>query len=333
MTPTFRSLLPALALVLPATSAVAAEGVPLYVRNDNPFVAVYGFPHMMPVDLPPAGEGRASLNLNVANNSVGGDAGSESITLDGETWRLSFGYSRALTTDWGVEVELPYVRHTGGGFDGFIRDWHDLFGLSNTDRDQFVDGELQFQYVDDGVVRADITEAVGGLGDVRLGMVHRLWEGDGPRDQRLVGRFGVKLPTGDEQKYLGSGAADIYVSLDGVDQLTFSGWNMAYWVRAGVVFLGEGEIFADRQKDAVVFAGGGVGWSPWAPLELKGQMEIHSAYYDSALDQLGDVSTQVTAGGTLTLPDGWYLDAGVMEQFATDTLPDVIFHLALRQGF
>lgn len=315
------------------SSSFAAEAVPLYLRNDNPFIAVYGMPHPMAAALPPAGEARVSFNLNISNNSISASDAGEGIVLDAETWRWSLGYAHALNADWGFEAELPYVKHQGASLDGFIRNWHDLLGLSNSERDKFDDGAMDLRYIDNGVTRVALANDVGGLGDIRLGLVHRIWEGEAQRDQRLVGRIGVKLPTGDEQELLGSGATDLYASLDGVDQQTFSHWSLAYWTRIGILYLGEGDILADRQKDVVFFGGGGFGWSPWAPLELKAQLELQSAFYDSALEQLGDASTQITLGGSLRLAEGWYLDGGVVEQFVTDTTPDVIFHLALRQGF
>ena len=73
-------------------------------------------------------------------------------------------------------------------------------------------------------------------------------------------------------------------------------------------------------------------WLALEWLELKLQLDMHSAMYDSELKQLGS-SMQLLAGGTLHLPGDVLLDLGITEQVITDATPDVGFYLMLRHLF
>jgi len=61
-------------------------------------------------------------------------------------------------------------------------------------------------------------------------------------------------------------------------------------------------------------------------------MDLHTAFYDSELKQLGS-SMQLLAGGTARMPGNVLLDLGISEQLITDATPDVGFYLSLRHLF
>ncbi len=67
-------------------------------------------------------------------------------------------------------------------------------------------------------------------------------------------------------------------------------------------------------------------------LEIKAQLDMHSAFYNSTLDQLGS-AVQLIVGGTLYLPGELLLDLGISEQLSTDATPDVGFYLHLQHIF
>jgi hypothetical protein len=77
----------------------------------------------------------------------------------------------------------------------------------------------------------------------------------------------------------------------------------------------------------------GFGWQPLAHLALKLQFDGHTAFYNSAIDQLGDFSVQLLMGGTLGIPGDLLLDLAVSEDLIVGTAPDVVFHFGLRRLF
>jgi hypothetical protein len=68
-----------------------------------------------------------------------------------------------------------------------------------------------------------------------------------------------------------------------------------------------------------------VGFRALPSLELKAQIEGHTAVFDgSDLDYLGD-AVMLTVGGALHFGSGWRLDLGVSEDLAVESAPDVVF--------
>jgi hypothetical protein len=94
------------------------------------------------------------------------------------------------------------------------------------------------------------------------------------------------------------------------------------------LFLTNGDILPDRQRNLVGFATLGGGWRPWPCVIFKLQVDGHTAFFASDLPQLGE-SLLLTLGGTLDWGNT-SLDIGVGEDLIVDSAPDVVFHLALR---
>jgi len=90
---------------------------------------------------------------------------------------------------------------------------------------------------------ADATRSESGLGDVQLNLSHTLWD-YGTRFY-LLPSVGVKFPTADEDKRLGSGEADYWLRLSGM-------WGLSrtstFYVSGGYRWMGRSEDYplADR---------------------------------------------------------------------------------------
>jgi hypothetical protein len=90
-------------------------------------------------------------------------------------------------------------------------------------------------------------------------------------------------------------------------------------------WLGEGERLAARQRDFAWSALAGIGWRAWRGLELKAQLDAHSAVFDEAeLDFLGEAFV-LTFGGDYRFASGWQLDLAVSEDIAVESASDVVF--------
>src|SRR5690606_29732718 len=110
-------------------------------------------------------------------------------------------------------------------------------------------------------------------------------------------------------------------------------WGSAFagHANAGVLWLERGDVLGALQEDQVWFASAGVSWAAGDNWRLKAQLEAHTAFYDSALKELGDDSLQLVLGGSVRLTPRWLLDLAISEDLAVDTAPDVVFQLALRR--
>ncbi len=291
---------------------------PLAVRNLNPFAQVQGLPAWS-APLAERGGGFA-LSADLASHFTRSRRGDEAVSLDGETLRAALRWERQASNRWRIGAELPWLVHGGGVLDGFIEGWHEFFGLPSLGRDRVPRGRLRLTYRRAGRTRVDIRSARNGPGDLGLYAVHRI--------DRHALAVRLKLPTGEAGDLLGSGAPAL------------SAWWRGRWplprgalhAGAGGAWLGQGGVLPGRQRHRVAFGGVAAAWRVRPRLALKLQLDAHTALYRSALRELGDAVLQISAGGSIALGRGWYLDLAVVEdELRYDASPDVTFHLALRR--
>jgi hypothetical protein len=305
---------------------------PFTVRNQNPFILVYGLPGATSTDLLPMDESSLQLRLDSSNHSKTSDTPREQIILDGETYRTAMIYRRGLGDGWQVTVELPVIAHRSGIMDNFIESWHDTFGLSNGDRESWPKNRLLFNYTRDGVVEAEMTEGSTGVGDLQLQIARRLMASE--EGGRLALHASLKLPTGDAERFQGSGSTDLALWLSGAAPALFEQWRIGGYLQGGLLLLGEGNLLPDRQRSRVWFGGAGVHWRAWSWLMLKAQLDAHGSFYNSQLAQLGKRSVMLTVGGSIPLAqDAGAIDLAIGENLTTDTVPDFTLNIAYRHRF
>ncbi len=307
-------------------TVVAAEPVdtPFAVGNRNPLVQIHALPTPASGSLLAPGEIGWLVALEAANSYTVNSSGNEAIELDGETHRLDLGAAVGLGNGFEVGIALPLIQHGGGSLDSFIEDWHDLFGLPDGGRPQAPRDQLRYRYQRDGVTVLDFDDETGGIGDLQLSAAQSLWRSD---DSAGALRLTLILPTGDADRLTGSGAT-------GID-LAFSGsWRLGERWRStlGVALFRkeDGDLAGFEQRNNGWRAGASLGWQGWSWLQLRAQLDAHSALYKSDLVELGDDAVLLSLGGRVTLSRDWDLDLVVVEDLAIDTAPDVTLQIALR---
>jgi hypothetical protein len=314
-----------------ASFAPAMDLVPFSTTNQNPMTAVYGLPAAAPATVLAQGKTSAELRADIASSFTRDTRAGESILLDGETYRFTLALRRGIGERLEVGLEIPYVMHREGFLDSFIIDWHDFFQLPQGGRDSAPRNRLAYTYERDGRTLVDLSDGSEGLGDLRLTGAWQLWRRQGEEPRALALRASLKLPTGDEDRLLGSGSTDFALWLSGAE--AFRGGSLALFGGAGALLMSDGDVLADMQRHAVAFGTVGGGWRPLSRLAFKIQMDGHTPFFrDSDLRELSG-SVQLAIGGTLGLTDRLALDLAVIEDIVVDSAPDVVFHLALRQTF
>lgn len=305
---------------------------PFAVRNQNPFILVHGLPNATAAELLPPGESSLQLQFDITNHSKGSQTPQESIILDGETYRTALIYKRGFGDGWQLGLELPLISHRHGIMDNFIEGWHDIFGLSNKDRASWPKNRLLFSYTRNGIVMAEMSDGASGVGDLQLQLSRRLKVSK--EGNWLSLSASLKLPSGDVDRFQGSGAVDLAVWLSGAAPTLLEAWRMGGYMQAGVLLLGDGDLLSEQQRNSVLFGSAGMHWRAWPGLMLKAQFDLHSSFYDSQLEQLGKRSLMLTLGGTIALDQGaGALDLAIGENLATDTVPDFMLNLAYRRRF
>ena len=317
-----------------STQAIALEIYPFYTRNMSPVTQIFGLPPAEGGTLAPPGQVEGRLVLDIANNFNQGASSTEVLNFDGETYRTTLVLRYGLNKTLEIGLDVPYVAHTGGIFDSFIEGFHNVFHFSNRVRNRVENNQLDYLYTRDGVHRIDMENSTSGLGDLMLSLGVRLFHGSAPQGRSAALRMGLKLPTGDSDRLLGSGSTDFFLALAGTDPATLSACDMTLFGEIGGVWINDSEVLEDIGRPLVGFSTLGFGWSPLSWMALKAQFDIHSPLFrDTGINTLGAWATQVDAGFTFALAKRTFFDLGISEPIFVETAPDVDFHLALRRRF
>jgi hypothetical protein len=319
-----------LALLL-ATDARADDAGLFATTNQNPFIQIYSLPSPAEYAFPSRGDWTWRLAFEFANNSILEEhPAGEQVVLDGESYRTTLTLAYGLGPRLKLGIDIPLVAHSGGFLDGFIKDWHSLWGLSNERREPFENNALEFSYTRADGEHFALTERGRGIGDIRLSAD---WQARraGPGERSLLIRTGIKWPTGSAENLRGSGSTDVSLQLLSTDPVTLSRWNMTLSWMLGGLWLGESDVLDDIRRDTVAVASVGIARPVWRRLSARLQLDGHSSFYDATLEPIGARSMQLTFGGSLTLRSG-RLDVAVVETLFTDTVPDFGVHLAWRRG-
>lgn len=310
-------LIAVVALVGRPAAAQLAE--PMQIRNLNPLVAIFGLPAWDTV----APGNRFSASLEVANHFEFASAGGEALGLDGETARTTLGFSHGFASGWQVGVELP-VFHLGGGvLDNPIDAWHSAFNLPDGGRNMRPNNQLSFVLRHSGLTFFRLDEPQSGLGDLEI----KGARGFGP-DHGFVVEAGVKLATGDTEMLAGSGSTDEWLTLLRSRPLTDRRYAAGYYWGFGVVHVGRPEIVTFNSNEWVYTGILGGSWQRWPRFGLKAQLDVHAAFYDSRLEEIGDTAIEATFGAWMQRRKDARLEFAIVEDLRVRTAPDVVFKIA-----
>jgi hypothetical protein len=268
-----------------------------------------------------------AMDLNWASTALAQRAGTEQLIVDAETREARVTIGHAWSSGFAAQLELPY-RYTGGGvLDDAIDSWHDFFDLPEGARATLPTDRIRIAYARNGAVLLDVDSSASGLGDVSLDFAYSLHS---TAATAVAAWLSIKLPTGDAERLTGSGATDVSLAITGEHQLN-EDWSL--FAQVGFTRLGDGDRMTAQQRDTVWSGLAGVGWRAWRGLELKAQLDAHSAVFDEAdLDFLGDALV-LTVGGDYRFASGWQFDVAVSEDIAVESASDVVFVFGLRRAW
>lgn len=308
--------------------AAQADSLPLSVRNQNPFLQIFGLPAPQGGTVTAPDTWQSNLAFSLANHANRAQTADERIVLDGESYFVDARFRYGVTERWEVGVDVPHVTHASGRLDNVIEGWHDAVGLSNSQRDG-PSNRLELRYQRHGVTEVLRDSGSRGIGDVRVSGAYQLVsEQSGGRSLAIRGL--VKLPTGQAKRLHGSGATDLALSLEATDRRTLSAYNTDLFFQAGALFLGDGDVLPDQQRKSVAFGAMGLQWRWTDTVHLAAQLSLQSRYFDSSLDELGGSTSSLSIGGGLTLRRlGIVVDVAIIEDLISDTTPDLGMYLSV----
>lgn len=302
-----------------------------FAANKNPFILVLGVPATENGTLTPAGHQQIRWSASLINNSTRESNGIEAIILDGETYHSLFSFRHGLNENWEIGFDLPFIAHHSGQLDGFIKNWHNVLGLSNDRRDIFDNNQLQYSYSLNGNAAVDITGNKHGWGDPLLTAALNL-SGSHPTRHTAL-RLSSRLKLGDASKLTGNEGSSFSVALAIDDTFNALNKNIGLYGLAGYLYLDQGKVLEDIQRKHAGFGSLGLNYPVTRQVVLKMQFDFQSSFYQSDLATLGEEALQFTMGGSIQVRPNIWLDFGVVENLRTDTTPDVEFYSMLNYAF
>ena len=314
-------------VVLPAWGV---ELTPFSVRNLSPPALTKGLPVAESVRLNQPGQTSARLGFDISSIASDNHRDDELIVLDGETYVATLGLRYGLAEHLQVGFDLPWIWQSKGFLDNFIENYHDFFGLPNGDRNNMSNNQINFLYTSSDGDDFLLDHETNSIGDVRL---LAAWQWLDTEQTAASLQASIKAPTGDSDKFTGSGGWDISLALSAQRDFPLEKGGASLWGGLGGSWLSDGDVLQDRVENWAASGWLGAGWSPLDWLGLKLQLDSHSALYDSDLKEIGNAALIITMGGTLGLGEATVLNIGVGEDLATSTSPDVVFHLNLGHKF
>jgi len=298
---------------------------PLYVKNLSPVTGMLGLPSQRQADTRARGDFSLAMHSSVASHYVAEVGAAERVNLDGETARFALEARYGLAENWDIQLEVPWLKHSGGFLDSAIDSWHDLWGMSDGGRSDVAHDILDLRYFDPSA-RFSLTDDASGVGDISLSLSHAFYRDE---NSALSAVVGYKFATGDEKKLLGSGEDDVFLAL------RFSGAHLAnlplnWHGQVGYLYAGSSDVLGSRQENDLWFAGLSLDWAIAGSFSLFAQLDVHAAPMASELTALGDEAIMGSLGGRWSFADNWLLDFGFIEDLQVETAPDITFQASIR---
>jgi hypothetical protein len=149
----------------------------------------------------------------VEANLLGRDEhGADGFLFDFEVTRANLALHYGLFDDLTVGLEIPLLYTWSGFLDEPIKAFEDVTGFKRTIRFERRQQLFDYTLQKDGVNALEGASGAVGLGDIALSAKIMLREEE-EWAPSLAGRFALKLPTGDNDRALGSGELDVGLGL------------------------------------------------------------------------------------------------------------------------
>ncbi len=285
---------------------------------------IQGLPLPASARLPKSGTLRWSATYNITNTLNIAKTSNESVLLDYESHEFISSLSYGLSQDWTVRLDVPVIYYGAGFLDGKIDHWHKALGLPQGYRPYFPDNQFQLSYDYKGNAVVSIDQANSSLGDIQLGFGKQLVNS---AEQAFSLWITADLPTGNQQNLTGSKKTDWIIQAASEHQLD-PNWR----VDANLAFIlpGDSSLNTVPVASHIWSAQTGIEWRAFHPVDLRVQLNGHSAVYpDSGLKLLGS-NYQLVFGGRTHLSACSSFDIAASEDIKVDASPDVSFGFSYR---
>ncbi len=282
---------------------------------------IYGLPLATSAQLLKNGQSRWISSFNISNTLNAQTGNGDSLFVDIETWNLNLLYDYSFRENWMLRLQLPYIVHTGGFMDSIIDAYHQAVGLPEDLRPYYPLDQINLNYSQGNAQLINMNSRQSSAGDISVQLA---WQARQSAQGSLSYWLSLKLPTGDSQKLTGSGGTDLATWASADYRLTDTRW---LYGQGGLLYMSDSDVLTNIQNNWAIFANAGIKFQPWDKVELKTQLDMHSAFYDSDIEFLSHV-IQLTFGGSYLISNAQKLDFAIAEDIKNSASPDVNFNIS-----
>jgi len=305
---------------------------PIPIVNQAPIQLL--FLQAMPdrAEIVPKGHGSLRLNTIITNTLLSQQADSYEGVIDMEMIRSSLDLWYGIAPGFEICMSLPFVYSYGGIMDHAILDVEQFFNSVRKVREEQKPDRYEY-----AVKKNEKTFISGkekrctGVGDLVLRIKGRIWD-EGDRVPGLSARLGLKLPTGDADRALGSGKVDYGLGLllqKNIDRLTL-------YLNADVIFPGDAfELEAVALKEFYnIMLGGEYTVKPRLSLLMQVNY-VTRPFKDTGLEMLDKRILDLLLGVNYYTKHGILIQGGAVEDFfdSEDAGADITFFLNIGMYF
>ena len=212
--------------------------------------------------------------------------------VDGEHYRTAVAVRRGVREDVQLELVVPVISFQRGFLDTSVEGFHDVFSLGQMGRLGVPKDAFQV-YVRSGEAELAMNDDPGvALGDVVLGAKLGLLQKAPSPSFKLAAEFLLKLPTGSEERFTGSGSTDAGVQVLVTKYVGQSCFHASF----GLAYLGEMERLGLSSR-AILLGMLAYERALGSRASILAQVTVsQSSLAELGLDRLKEVSMQVTLG-------------------------------------
>lgn len=255
---------------------------------------------------------------------------SDRYLLDFEVFRQTQSIVYGVTNDLQAELGVGQSSKFGGKLDGFVRGFHDMFGIQQSGRDLYARGEYHFQLRPKGGAPIDIEEDRGG----------------DPSQDFIFAALHQTLTRGNDVLPAVSVSFTFQSRLEGSPDLSGNALETAFsvtfakrfgdfygYVSFGATWLGDQKLHGVDLRSTGFSALAAVEWNLMADISLVVQ-HLYSRGAMSGYGALSEPSYEISLGVKIEAARGMVVEFAVIENIIVyDNSPDFGVHFGLTQQF
>lgn len=257
--------------------------------------------------------------------------GTDLFFIDGEVLWSDFIVRIGLLDRLEIGIEVPIIHFSGGFGDRPIEEFHDSFGFPNDGRSNLEKNRFNVAlFLGQSDLFLDGVPTRLGLGDITLSAKTPLYENP-ETGVAFSGALYLKLPTGSENNFMGSGNIDTGFQIFFSRQME----RQAIHLSTGAAHLGDWDLVPEIDPTYTFFASGTYEGLLTRRMSILAQLGVTaSPFRDATTNDLAKPSYRINAGLRWRLASGLFFE-GIIEEnlIRTNSNADFGLHFAVSRLF